>query len=207
MRYLINYLLIALLSLSQISCTTSTPIQGSGMSSSQETITSFLITPDRGTLVVVGQQHHFIMSLQEPLRSVLQWKSLHKLKPSFGTFHVDNNQAVNGTYTLQASLSHLQTNERQFLEQHGFRLMSDQTTLSYTAAIKGTRYLAGNVQVPQTAYFTTPYDINVIAPATTSRQAENINLTPITLVAGGVELVLGSIFLVPLVLNELLVTH
>lgn len=196
MRYLINYLLIAILSLSQMACTNTSP-NTEGMYASQDTISSFLVTPDRGTLVVVGQKHHYIMVLQEPLRSVMQWKSLYKLQPSFGTFRVNYKQAVTGSYTLEANLKNLYSTERQFLEQHGFRLMSDGTTLSFSATVQGTRYLAGEVSLARSAQFAQAYKINLLTPTNDTARTSDITATPLALAISGTEFILGTVILIP----------
>lgn len=195
MRYLITYLLIAILSVSQVACTTTTNTEG--FHSSQVKISSFLVSPDRGTLVVVSQQYHFIMTLQEPLRSIMQWKSLYKLNPSFGTFIVNSDQSVKGSYTLQASLKKLQPDEQRFLKQQGFRLNSDASSLIFSASIQGTRYLAGEVSLSKRSHFTQAYNITMLESNKSSGSLDSILTTPITVAVDGVFLILGTAILIP----------
>lgn len=201
MRYLLTYLLITVLSFSQIGCS-STPTTVIDSKAKQETISSFLVSPDRSTLVVLGQEHHFVMRLQDPLRSVMQWNSLRKLRPSFGAFAVDLDQSVKGSYTLEAQLTHLTAQERQFLEQHGFRLMKDNNTLSFSSTIQGTRYLAGKVQIPQAARFAQPYKITVYVTERSLKYgvSEEVAMSPLALAVDGVSFILFSVALVPAII-------
>ena len=200
MRYLLHYLLIAVLSLSPIACSNN-PTTVIDTKAREETISSFLVTPDRNTLVVVGKKHHFIMNLQEPLRSIMHWKNLHKLTPSFGAFAVDVDQQVQGSYTLQTKVTNLAAPDRQFLEQHGFRLMPDGNTLSFSASIQGKRYLANNLQVPQAARFTKPYSIVVYVTEKTVKYGvtEELAMSPLGLAIDGASFVLLSVVLLPAV--------
>ena len=193
MRHLIRYLLIAVLSFSSVGC--ATHALHSGKSTSTEKINSFLITPDKATLVVAGEQHHFIFPLTEPLSSVLQWHGRAKLTPTFEKFTVDAGQNVNGSYTLQADVGKLTVEEHQFLTQHGFSQQGNAVT--YRDNIQGTRYLAGRVKVPQTAFFRQPYELTVVAPDGVADTVAKIALTPLTLAADGVTAVLGGIVLAP----------
>lgn len=193
MRHVIRYLLIAVLSVASFGC--ATQALHSSKNVSTEKINSFLITPDKATLVVAGEAHHFIFPLKEPLKSVLQWNGRAKLNPTFGKFTVDGGQSVSGSYTLQADLGKITVDEQQFLIQQGFTQQGN--ALSYHASIQGTRYLAGNVRVPQTAFFRQPYELTVIAPDGVADTAAKIALTPLTLAADGVTAVLGGIVLAP----------
>lgn len=185
MRKLITYLAALLIAVFQFGCTPFTQgLHGGGNSTTHEKINSFLITPDAGTLVVAGEQHHFIFPLGEPLKSLLQWQGRTKLNPSFGTFTVTQGQAVSGSYTLQANPAQLSPAETQFLLQHGFT--QNRTELTYSAGIQGTRYLAGNVKVPQTAYFRQPYELTINEPDGAVTTVGKIALTPLTLLADGV---------------------
>ncbi|WGZ92535.1 MAG: hypothetical protein QJT81_11680 [Candidatus Thiothrix putei] len=193
MRHLLRYILIALLSVASFGCATNA--LHSSKNTSTEKINSFLITPDKATLVVAGEQHHFIFPLNEPLRSVLQWNGRTKLTPTFGKFTVNAGQSVSGSYTLQADVGKLTVDEHQFLTQRGFSQQGN--TLAYSANIQGTRYLAGSVKVPQTAFFRQPYELTIVAPDGVADTAAKIALTPLTLAADGVTAVLGGIVLAP----------
>ncbi|WP_028489990.1 hypothetical protein [Thiothrix lacustris] len=193
MRHLLRYLLIAMLGIASVGC--ATHALHATKNTSTEKINSFLITPDKATLVVAGEQHHFIFPLNEPLKSVLQWPGRTKLKPTFGKFTVNAGQGVSGSYTLQVDVGTLTVDEHQFLTQRGFSQQGNM--MAYSAAIQGTRYLAGNVRVPQTAFFRQPYELTIIAPDGVADTAAKIALTPLTLAADGVTAVLGGIVLAP----------
>ena len=195
MRKLVHTLLTALLCLSQFSCATNAlyrDTQVNGM----ERIRSFLVTGDRNTLVIAGESHHFIFPLNEPLRSVLLWKGRGKIEPAFHNFAVDNTQTITGEYTLRADLARLSPEEQQFLSQKGFKASGNQ--LEYTSSITGTRYLASNVKVPQTAYFPHPYSITIKQPEGDLDKAAKIAVTPLTLAVDGVGVLLGGLLLTPI---------
>ncbi|SEB13561.1 hypothetical protein SAMN05660964_03747 [Thiothrix caldifontis] len=193
MYHLLRYILITLLSITSFGCATNALHSSKNVST--EKINSFLITPDKATLVVAGEQHHFIFPLNEPLKSVLQWNGRAKLTPTFDKFTVNAGQSVSGSYTLQADVGKLTVEEHQFLTQRGFSQQGN--TVAYRANIQGTRYLAGSVKVPQTAFFRQPYELTVAAPDGIADTAAKIALTPLTLTADGVTAVLGGIVLAP----------
>ncbi len=185
MRKFILHLVALLFCVAQFGCTPFTQnLHSGGNSVTHETIKSFLITPDASTLVVAGEQHHFIFPLHEPLKSLLQWQGRAKLNPSFGQFSVSSGQSVAGNYSLSANPAQLTAAEVQFLTQHGFTPNGGE--LSYSADIQGMRYLAGNVKVPQTAIFRHPYQLSIIAPDEAGDAVVKIALTPLTLLADGV---------------------
>jgi len=191
MRHLLRYLLIAVLSFATVGCATNALHSSKNVST--EKINSFLITQDKSTLVVAGEEHHFIFPLNEPLKSVLQWSGRTKLNPTFDKFTVNAGQGVSGR--LSADVGKLTVEEHQFLTQRGFSQQGN--TLAYSANIQGTRYLAGNVKVPQTAFFRQPYELTVVAPDGVADTAAKIALTPLTLAADGVTAVLGGLVLAP----------
>ncbi|MDD5393523.1 MAG: hypothetical protein PHE17_10945 [Thiothrix sp.] len=195
MRLLLRILLIVLLGIALFGC--ATQALHSNKSSSTEKIKSFLVTQDAATLVVAGEEHHFIFPLGEPLKSLLQWQGRNKLTPTFGTFSVNAGQTVTGNYTLQSNLAQLSATEKRFLTQRGFKAGNNTSVLEYSATIQGTRYLAGDVKVPQTAYFHQPYRVSIIAPDDAADTAAKIALTPLALAADGVTAVLGGIVLAP----------
>lgn len=194
MRKLIQLLMITVMCTVQFGCATSamhsqTTVQGT------EKIRSFLVTEDRNTLVIAGESHHFIFPLGEPLRSVLLWKGRGKIEPAFRNFEVDNNQTITGEYTLRVDLAQLSAEEQQFLRQKGFKASGKR--LEYSASIRGTRYLASNVKVPQTAYFPRPYPITIKQPEGNLDKAAKIAVTPLTLAVDGVGVLLGGLLLTP----------
>lgn len=194
MRKLFQVLFVTIMCAVQFACATNamhsqTTVRGT------ERIRSFLVTEDRNTLVIAGESHHFIFPLNEPLRSVLLWKGRGKIEPAFRNFEVDNTQTITGEYTLRANLSRLSAEEQQFLRQKGFKAAGER--LEYTSTITGTRYLASNVKVPQTAYFPRPYPITIKQPEGDLDKAAKIAATPITLAVDGVGILLGGLLLTP----------
>jgi hypothetical protein len=194
MRKLVQTLLLAVLCLSQFSCATQALYRDSSVNGTEK-IRSFLVTEDRHTLVIAGESHHFIFPLGEPLRSVLMWNGRDKLEPTFRNFIVDNNQTITGEYTLRADLARLSAQDQQFLRQKGFQVSGN--GLEYSSSIRGTRYLASHVKLPQTAYFPHPYMINIQQPESDFDKAAKIAVTPVTLAVDGVGVLLGGLLLSP----------
>ncbi|QQZ28862.1 hypothetical protein HMY34_08905 [Thiothrix subterranea] len=194
MRTILHYFLILAITITTSSC--ATHALHSSKNVSTEKIKSFLITQNKSTLVVAGERYHFIFPLNDPLTSILEWSGRTKLNPTFSEFTVDSSQKVNGAYILEANIDQLNTSEQQFLVAHGFSRQG--TTLTHKASIQGTRYLAGNVNVPQTAFFRQPYAITLVLPDGVADTAAKAALTPLTLAADGVTLALAGIILGPL---------
>lgn len=189
-------MLVMLLCLAQLGCATYA-LHSQTTSTGSEKINSFLITQDAQTLIIAGEEHHFIFPLGQPLKTLLTWQSRAKLEPSFGDFRVDAGQRISGSYTLQANLAQLTASEQAFLRQQGFKPNSTGDQLEYSATINGTRYLAGDVKVPQTAYFRQPYTLQVTEPEGAGAKLGKVALTPVTLAVDGVSAVLGGVVLMP----------
>lgn len=198
MRKLMHTLLALVLCLTQFACATNA-LYAHNTVSRPENINSFLITEDGHTLVIAGDEHHFIFPLGEPLKSLLTWKGRGKLEPSFANFKVNSGQAITGNYTLQADPSQLSAEEQQFLRQRGFANASD-GKLAYTSDIRGTRYLAGSVKLPQAARFRKPYTLTVQEPEGAPEQLAKLAVTPVTLAMDGVTTVVGGVMLLPLLM-------
>lgn len=192
---LFRYLLIFILAISNTSCTTTQALHNN-RSTHTEKIKSFLIAQDKRTLAIAGEEYHFIFPLNEPLKSALEWPERGKLNPTFGDFTATANQKIKGSYQLGANISQLSAQEQQFLISHGFRRQGD--LLVHDATIQGTYYRAGNVKLPQTAYFRQPYTVTVIFPDSPADTAVKAALTPLALAADGITVVLGSIVYIPI---------
>lgn len=188
--------LAILLCLTQFGCATQA-LYNQTTSTRSEEIKSFLITQDGQNLIIVSEEHHFIFTLEEPLKSLLTWQGRAKLEPSFGEFTLEEGQKISGSYTLQAKLTQLTSSEQTFLRQHDFKLNNTSDQLEYYARIEGKRYLAGYVKVSQTAYFKHPYTIQITAPEDAGMKLGKIALTPITLAVDGVTAILGGVVLMP----------
>ncbi len=198
MQRLSVFSLIVWLCLSLSGCVTNAMFEQKNMHTTEK-IKSFLITPDRNTLVVAGEEHHFIFPLAEPLRSLLLWPGRAKLKPTFHAFSVDEKQRIEGSFTLYANASQLTANEKQFLLKQGFTAPNNPAgDYSYwVPSLKGTRYLAGDVKVPQTAYFGQPYTLEIEEPEGAVNTLAKIAVTPLTLAVDGVNVILGGVVLAP----------
>ena len=189
--------LVILLCVAQFGCATQA-LHRQTTTTRSENLKSFLITQDAQTLIIAGEEHHFIFPLGQPLKTLLTWQGRAKLTPSFQNFEVDKGQTISGYYTLQAQITQLDTTEQAFLRQQGFKPNAAGDQLAYSADIKGTRYLAGSVKVPQTAYFRQPYRIDVTEPEGAGEAIGKLALTPVTLAVDGVSMVLGGVVLIPL---------
>lgn len=202
MRKLTHTLLALMLCLTQFACATHA-LHSSNSVSRTENINSFLITEDGHTLIIAGDEHHFIFPLGEPLKSLLTWPGRGKLQPSFTNFEVNAGQSIQGHYTLSVDLAQVTAAEQQFLHQQGFA-PAGYGKLAYEADIKGTRYFAGSVRVPQTARFRQPYPLKVREPEGAPEQLAKLALTPVTLAVDGVTVLLGGAVLAPVGMGMLL---
>ena len=203
MLFNFRQVLVVLLCLAQVGCATQALHRQTTTEGSEE-IKSFLITQDGQKLIIAGEEHHFIFPLEQPLKSLLTWQGRAKLTPSFDDFNIEEGQKIHGYYTLQAKIAQLTDSEQTFLRQHSFKPNNTGDQLEYSSSIDGTRYLAGHVKVPQTAYFQHPYTIKITEPEGPEAKIGKIALTPITLAVDGVTAVLGGVVLMPLLASWIL---
>lgn len=182
-------LFIIFLCISQFSC--ATQALHDYKSTSTDQLKSFLLAQDGSLLVVAGSQYHFMFSLNEPLRSILTWQKRALIQPKFDTILVSANQKIESSFRFSVADKSLNAADRTFLKQHQFYLESG--TWQYNDSLKGTRYAAGNVKLPQAVLFDKPFTIKMQEPDGLPETAMKVALTPLTVTADAVMVTVGLI--------------
>ena len=182
-------LLIVFICLSQFSC--ATQALHDYQSTSTDQLKSFLLTQDGSLLVVAGSQYHFMFSLNEPLRSILKWQKRGLIQPKFDTIEVSANQKITSSFRFSVADKDLNATDRSFLKQHQFYL--EGVNWQYNDSLKGTRYAAGNVKLPQAVLFNKAFTIKMQEPDGLPETAMKVALTPLTVTADAVMITVGLI--------------
>jgi hypothetical protein len=178
-----------LLCVSQFSC--ATQALHDYKSTSTDELKSFLLAQDGSLLVVAGSKYHFMFSLNEPLRSILKWQKRARIQPTFNTILVSANQKIESSFRFSVANENLTTADRAFLKQHEFSLVAN--AWHYNDTLKGTRYAAGNVQLPQAVLFNKPFAIKMQEPDGLPETAMKVALTPLTVTADTIMVTVGFI--------------
>ncbi len=169
-----------------------------------EKISSFLITQDGKNLIVAGNQYHYIFTPNDTLKFILAWPERKRVKATFDSFTINNDQSVLGSYQLRIdNADNLPKETVALLTAKGFTSSASLPLfLTYYGHIQGTRYLADNFKMPAAMQFSQTYAINMIEyqPSTTEA-IKRILLTPLAVAADGL-LILGG---VPILLFSLMV--
>jgi hypothetical protein len=182
-------LFIIFLCISQFSC--ATQALHDYKSTSTDQLKSFLLAQDGSLLIVAGGKYHFMFSLNEPLRSILTWQKRALIQPKFDTILVSANQKIESSFRFSVADKSLNAADRTFLKQHQFYLESG--TWQYNDSLKGTRYAAGNVKLPQAVLFDKPFTIKMQEPDGLPETAMKVALTPLTVTADAVMVTVGLI--------------
>ena len=182
-------LLIVFICLSQFSC--ATQALHDYQSTSTDQLKSFLLAQDGSLLVVAGSQYHFMFSLNEPLRSILKWQKRGLIQPKFDTIEVSANQKITSSFRFSVADKDLNATDRSFLKQHQFYL--EGVNWQYNDSLKGTRYAAGNVKLPQAVLFNKAFTIKMQEPDGLPETAMKVALTPLTVTADAVMITVGYI--------------
>lgn len=182
-------LLIVFICLSQFSC--ATQALHDYQSTSTDQLKSFLLAQDGSLLVVAGSQYHFMFSLNEPLRSILKWQKRGLIQPKFDTIEVSANQKITSSFRFSVADKDLNATDRSFLKQHQFYL--EGVNWQYNDSLKGTRYAAGNVKLPQAVLFNKAFTIKMQEPDGLPETAMKVALTPLTVTADAVMITVGLI--------------
>jgi hypothetical protein len=182
-------LFIIFLCISQFSC--ATQALHDYKSTSTDQLKSFLLAQDGSLLVVAGSQYHFMFSLNEPLRSILKWQKRGLIQPKFDTIEVSANQKITSSFRFSVADKDLNATDRSFLKQHQFYL--EGVNWQYNDSLKGTRYAAGNVKLPQAVLFNKAFTIKMQEPDGLPETAMKVALTPLTVTADAVMITVGLI--------------
>ena len=65
-----------------------------------ETISSFLMTQDQKTLIVIGQEHHYFLSLTPQIKAILQHPARPQMKATFSQLLLNQDHSIVGQYRL-----------------------------------------------------------------------------------------------------------
>ena len=182
-------LFIIFLCVSQFSCATQALHDYKATSTDQ--LKSFLLAQDGSLLIVAGSRYHFMFSLDEPLRSILTWKKRGLIQPKFDTILVSANQKIESSFRFSVADKDLNATDRSFLKQHQFYL--ERVNWQYNDSLKGTRYAAGNVKLPQAVLFNKAFTIKMQEPDGLPETAMKVALTPLTVTADAVMITVGLI--------------
>jgi hypothetical protein len=189
MQRFLQRLFIIFLCISQFSC--ATQALHDYKSTSTDQLKSFLLAQDGSLLVVAGSQYHFMFSLNEPLRSILKWQKRGLIQPKFDTIEVSANQKITSSFRFSVADKDLNATDRSFLKQHQFYL--EGVNWQYNDSLKGTRYAAGNVKLPQAVLFNKAFTIKMQEPDGLPETAMKVALTPLTVTADAVMITVGLI--------------
>ena len=132
------------------------------MHSFKEEVKTFLITENGQQLIVVGKEHHYIFPASDMLKFILPWSEKNRVKASFSSFRIKTDQSLSGTYNLTIrNTENLSPEIHQELIAKGFADNKALKILTYHGMLRGKRYLANDVKVPETMQLNTKYTINM----------------------------------------------
>lgn len=177
-------------------------------------ISSFLISRDQKTLIVIGQEHHYFLSLTPQIKAILQHPARPSMEASFSQLQLNQDHSVVGQYRLNIpnnAWAQLPQEQQASLTQMGFMpLTGGQQMYSLTGNLSGKRYSAIGFKLPaQMSTFNQPYSVQLrYTYVPLSKTADKILTTPLAVTADGlmiVGLAAGAIIVAPFVgLAELL---
>lgn len=173
------------------------------ITTTQEEVSSFLITEDGKQLIVVGKRYHYIFEPNDTLKFILNWPDRKLIAASFTTFDVDTQQNILGRYFLTVDPNAVSEQAREKLLANGFLPNNDKPIrLSYDGVLTGKRYSSNNFTLPKSLQFSQKYTIAIRETSSSgaSTTVANILLTPLSLAADGVLFCAGvpvALFIAP----------
>mgnify|MGYP000258143333 CR=1 FL=1 len=167
-----------------------------------ETISSFLMTQDQKTLIVIGAKNHFFLNLTPKFKSILQHPARNRMQAEFDGLKIYRDQTIIGKYQVKINADQWQTlpyTQQMNLQQLGFEYSENSRSYILRDQLSGKRYSAGGFKLPpHLSTFNKPYHISVsYAYAPTGRIVEHILTTPLGLVGDSI-LVAGVIAVAPI---------
>ena len=173
----------------------------------QEEISSFLITKDGKKLIVIGKEYHYIFPADETLKFIASWSNKTQVRALFSSFKIKTDQTLSGSYTFNiGDKDYPLTSEiTTLLETKGFKPhIGLKNMMTHKGQLQGTRYLIGEVEIPQTMKLRKTYQISMIEAQvlSASEVTKRILLTPLALSADGV-IILAGVIVSPFVLFSL----
>jgi hypothetical protein len=192
-KYLSLFIALFFLVMGGACMTSSLYQQKYGQKTTNEEISSFLITEDGRQLVVVGIAHHYIFEPNATLKFILTWPEKKHVIATFSNFAIDHLQHISGKYVLKVeSNNDLSAEAKTQLLANGFTYDNSKTTLSYQGVLTGKCYLSNNLTIPNALQFNQKYKIAVQETyASPSSTVERVLLTPLMLAADGLLTIAG----------------
>ncbi len=176
-------------------------------------ISSFLMAKDQKTLIVIGQNQHYFLSLPPQIKNILQHPARSYMSANFSQLLLQRDQTVVGQYQLKISTTQwdkIPLEQQVSLQQLGFQKPEGQSAYELKGKLAGKRYSALGFKLPtQMSTFNQPYQVMLhYTYEPLSKTADKIVTTPLALTADGlmiVGLTAGAIVVAPFVgLAELL---
>lgn len=170
-------------------CLTAALMSGGDRENYIEKVSSVLVSADGKTLAVIGKDFHYLFDAPQAIKAVLDPELRDVVNVSFQTFSVDSAQRITGGYTLNI-VKTASAEQKEKAIAAGFKQLPA-GNLNFTGTLSGTRYSANGIQAESvTQKLRQEYTINVSAEKSAgskaATQAGKLLVTPITLAADGV---------------------
>ncbi|WP_233874760.1 hypothetical protein [Paraburkholderia adhaesiva] len=164
-----------------------------------ETVSQILISADGKNLVFIGEDYHYIFDAPEHFAQLLD-SPLHKdLTATFNSFSVSTNGAVTGFVRLE--LDNIGEKDAIIASQYDFRTAGKKMWRNLN--LSGKRYQAGSFQgAGDQKHLNTPYIVNVKEELPRGGKRALVLLTPVTVAADGVLMIL-SLPLLPVLIHDI----
>jgi hypothetical protein len=185
----------------------------------QEQIRGFFLNPAQQQIVFIGQKNHYIFPLPDDLRQILSLPQHHLINSTDLSFVISRGNSIKGRYTLSISSSDaLTVDEQNALLSAGFiereKPKPPRNTVPTGAQVlaapyprfvyrgqldRGVVYSSGKFALPQIETLTIPLNLTIRYDyASTGQTISRVLLTPLTVAADGVSVVVGAVVLVPI---------
>jgi hypothetical protein len=191
-------------------CLTAAMMSGGDRENYIEKVSSVLISADGKTLAVIGKEHHYLFEAPQAIKAVLDPDLGNVVNVHFQTFSVDAAQRITGGYTLNI-IKTATAEQKEKAIAAGFKALPN-GNLNFTGALSGTRYSANGIQAENAAQkLRQEYTINVSAEKSAGGKvvstAGKLLVTPITLAADGVLILLAVPLLVIFAIGSATSSH
>ena len=148
-----------------------------------ENVSSVWISADNKALVFVGDTYHYIFDAPTPIAWALRTPHQRWVKASLDAFKADRNGVMTGNYRLFLDTQAGEDSRRDALAA-GFE-RRDNSVLA-EGALKGRRYLAGDIKLPHTQRaLNQTYRVHIDVEPSLADQARKVALTPLTVLVDG----------------------
>lgn len=155
----------------------------------EETISQFAINPIDNSLVIIGENYHYLFGKQSAPVELLDWVKRREIKASFDRFTLKNHD-IKGKYHLSIDKTNLNKNETIWLSNLGFS--DNETHFKKSYFIEGTRYKAAPEFTELPNKLNHNYSIYVDKQHTSADIIINVALTPLAVASDGITIVFGT---------------